>query len=69
MWSNLVLVLFCVLPAAVAALTNLYLDLQQPAQLWNWKINATAGAGAGMEDPCAQNWLGVVCSGANVTEL
>jgi hypothetical protein len=60
------LVLLCVLPAAVAALTNLYLDLQQPAQLWNWKINAT---GAGMEDPCAQNWLGVVCSGANVTEL
>jgi hypothetical protein len=56
-----------VLPAAVAALTNLYLDLQQPAQLWNWKINASAGAG--VEDPCAQNWLGVVCSGANVTEL
>ncbi|CAK9259066.1 unnamed protein product [Sphagnum jensenii] len=53
----------------VAALTNLYLDLQQPAQLWNWKINASAGAGAGVEDPCAQNWLGVVCSGANVTEL
>ncbi|CAM6012052.1 unnamed protein product [Sphagnum balticum] len=53
----------------VAALTNLYLDLQQPSQLWNWKINATAGAGAGMEDPCAQDWLGVVCSGANVTEL
>jgi hypothetical protein len=63
------LVLFCVLPAAVTALTNLYLDLQQPAQLWNWKINASAGAGAGVEDPCAQNWLGVVCSGANVTEL
>ncbi len=59
------------LPAAVAALTNLYLDLQQPSQLWNWKINASAGAGAGagVEDPCAQNWLGVVCSGANVTEL
>ncbi|CAM6037987.1 unnamed protein product [Sphagnum compactum] len=53
----------------VAALTNLYLDLQQPPQLWNWKINASAGAGAGVEDPCAQNWLGVVCSGANVTEL
>ncbi|KAH9545017.1 hypothetical protein CY35_12G026600 [Sphagnum magellanicum] len=53
----------------VAALINLYLDLQQPRQLWNWKINASAGAGAGVEDPCAQNWLGVVCSGANVTEL
>ncbi|CAM6047701.1 unnamed protein product [Sphagnum compactum] len=45
----------------VTALTTLYVDLQQPPQLTNW--NTSDG------DPCTQNWLGVVCVGANVTEL
>jgi hypothetical protein len=42
-------------------LTTLYVDLQQPPQLTNW--NTSDG------DPCTQNWLGVVCVDANVTEL
>ncbi|CAK9878079.1 unnamed protein product [Sphagnum jensenii] len=45
----------------VTALTTLYVDLQQPPQLTNW--NTSDG------DPCTQNWLGVVCVDANVTEL
>jgi hypothetical protein len=47
--------------AAVTALTTLYGDLDQPAQLSHW--NASGG------DPCTQNWQGVICSGSNVTEL
>jgi hypothetical protein len=45
----------------VTALTTLYGDLDQPAQLSHW--NASGG------DPCTQNWQGVICSGSNVTEL
>ncbi|CAK9237713.1 unnamed protein product [Sphagnum troendelagicum] len=45
----------------VTALTTLYGDLDQPAQLSHW--NASGG------DPCTQNWQGVICSGINVTEL
>ncbi len=47
--------------AAVTALTTLYGDLDQPAQLSHW--NASGG------DPCTQNWQGAICSGSNITEL
>jgi hypothetical protein len=46
---------------AVTAMTNLYSDFGFPVQLTNWN---NIGA-----DPCSQNWLGVVCSGPNVTNL
>lgn len=46
---------------AVNALTSLYISLNKPSQLTNW--NATGG------DPCGENWLGVTCSGTNVTKL
>jgi hypothetical protein len=49
------------LAMAVNALINLYSAFGFPLQLTNWNINGG--------DPCAQNWLGVVCSGSNVTEM
>ncbi|CAK9208221.1 unnamed protein product [Sphagnum jensenii] len=45
----------------VTALVNLYAALQFPSQLSNWNSNGG--------DPCTQSWFGVVCSGANVTQL
>ncbi|KAH9531195.1 hypothetical protein CY35_19G024200 [Sphagnum magellanicum] len=48
-------------PADVNALINLYSAFGWPLQLTNWNINGG--------DPCAQNWLGVVCSASNVTEI
>ncbi|KAG0585122.1 hypothetical protein KC19_3G260300 [Ceratodon purpureus] len=48
-------------PKDVAALNSLYTSLQEPSQLTRW--NASGG------DPCGDGWLGVVCSGSNVTEL
>lgn len=48
-------------PKDVAALNSLYISLEEPSQLTLW--NASGG------DPCGGGWLGVVCSGSNVTEL
>ncbi|CAM6038456.1 unnamed protein product [Sphagnum compactum] len=48
-------------PDDVNAMTNLYSDFGFPVQLTNWN---NIGA-----DPCSQNWLGVICSGPNVTNL
>jgi hypothetical protein len=48
-------------PQDVTALVNLYAAFQFPSQLSNWNSNGG--------DPCTQSWLGVVCSGANVTQL
>jgi hypothetical protein len=45
----------------VKGLVNLYAALQFPSQLSNWNSNGV--------DPCTQSWLGVVCNGANVTQL
>ncbi len=55
------IVFFCSVGMAVTALVNLYAALQFPSQLSNWNSNGG--------DPCTQSWFGVVCSGANVTQL
>ncbi|KAL5698606.1 Protein STRUBBELIG-REPTOR FAMILY 6 [Ranunculus cassubicifolius] len=45
----------------VSALTVMYSSLNSPSQLTGWSANGN--------DPCAQNWKGVTCSGSKVTEL
>ncbi|XP_024361881.1 protein STRUBBELIG-RECEPTOR FAMILY 8 isoform X2 [Physcomitrium patens] len=48
-------------PKDVTALNSLYISLEEPAQLTLW--NSSGG------DPCGGGWLGVICTGSNVTEL
>ncbi|KAH8514144.1 hypothetical protein H0E87_007121 [Populus deltoides] len=48
-------------PNDVSALRVMYSSLNSPGQLTQWSING--------DDPCGQNWKGIICSGSRVTEI
>eukprot|EP00258_Populus_trichocarpa_P003304 XP_002304260.3 protein STRUBBELIG-RECEPTOR FAMILY 6 [Populus trichocarpa] len=48
-------------PNDASALRVMYISLQSPGQLTQWSANG--------DDPCGQNWKGIICSGSRVTEI
>ncbi|XP_011031832.1 PREDICTED: protein STRUBBELIG-RECEPTOR FAMILY 6-like [Populus euphratica] len=48
-------------PNDASALRIMYSSLNSPGQLTQWSPNG--------DDPCGQNWKGIICSGLRVTEI
>ncbi|KAL3598606.1 hypothetical protein D5086_006524 [Populus alba] len=48
-------------PNDASALRVMYSSLSSPGQLTQWSTNG--------DDPCGQNWKGIICSGTRVTEI